>query len=143
MNLTSTHQHGHEQLCKTQTSDVVLSNEIHVIPSFVRNWSKSRIYIYEIGKKAFPSRPVQTKTGPQVIMEGDSSPTQFIKIIKYSKNTIVLLKLANIQALAIVTWENLCITFFLVLINTRLEMYPVPWQTLKRVVVKNIYNSNE
>lgn len=55
----------------------------------------------------------------------------------------MLLKLANIQALAIVTYENLWITFFLVLINTRLEMYPVPWQTLKRVVVKNIYNSNE
>lgn len=57
MNLASTHQHGHDQLCKTQTSDALLLNEINVIPSFVRNGSKLTINIYEIGKKAFPSRP--------------------------------------------------------------------------------------
>lgn len=43
-----------------------LLKEIPVIPSFVRNGSKSGLCLREIGKKAVPSRPEQA----QVIMEG-------------------------------------------------------------------------
>lgn len=57
MDLASTHQHGHEQLCKTQTSDALLLKEINVISTCVRSGSKSTFNIDEIGKKAFPSRP--------------------------------------------------------------------------------------
>lgn len=56
MNLASTHQHGHKQLCKTQTSDALLLNEINVVPSCMRSGSKSTLNI-EFGKKAFPFRP--------------------------------------------------------------------------------------
>lgn len=58
MNLASTHQHGHEQLCKTQTSDALLLNEINVVPSCVRSGLKLTLNIgIEFGKKAFPFRP--------------------------------------------------------------------------------------
>lgn len=57
MDLASTHQHGHKQLCKTQTSDGLLLKKINVNPTCVRSGSKSTLNIYDIGKKAFPSRP--------------------------------------------------------------------------------------